>query len=181
MEVLHRHELVPAVLLCDVLERLELPCRHGGGADIADFARLDNVIESFHDLLAGCVAVEAVDLEDLVLSASLLLRESEGFAYVNVRAQPLNTAVNSIKNMLATQADLIDPVAVILGDGSDAGVAAVLGDAEVAFTEDDDFAAGDFVLLECFGDDAFAVAVGVDVRGVPGVQADVVGVLEQGE
>lgn len=34
--VLHRYEFSPAVELGDVLELGELPCPHGGGADIAD-------------------------------------------------------------------------------------------------------------------------------------------------
>lgn len=53
--------------------------------------------------------------------------------------------------------------------------------AEVAFGEDDYLVARDGVFLEGFADYSFRDAVGVDVCGVPGVNAYVVSVLEEWE
>jgi hypothetical protein len=61
------------------------------------------------------------------------------------------------------EAHLVYVVVVICGYGCDAEGGVVFVDAEVAFGEDDDFAAGDVVLFEGFADDAFGDSVGVDV------------------
>jgi hypothetical protein len=67
--ILHRHKLVPAVLLCNVLQRLELPRCHGAGANVADPAFLNDVVEGLHDLFPGRAAVQAVDLENIDVGA----------------------------------------------------------------------------------------------------------------
>ena len=50
-----------------------------------------------------------------------------------------------------------------------------------AFRQNHDFVAGDVIFLDCFADDFFGGAVGVDVCCVPGVDTPVVGGFEDGE
>ncbi len=53
--------------------------------------------------------------------------------------------------------------------------ARLLADGAEAFAEDDEFVARDIEFLDRFADQFLADAVGVDVRGVPGVEAAVWG------
>ena len=63
--VLHRDEARPVVEVCDVEGLGELPGVHGGGADVADFAGFDDVVESFHGLFDGGFVVPAMDLVEV--------------------------------------------------------------------------------------------------------------------
>ena len=63
--VLHADELGPAVLLGDELEPGELGRPHAAGADVADLAGLDKVVQGLHGLLQRHVGVEAVDLQQV--------------------------------------------------------------------------------------------------------------------
>lgn len=63
--VLHGHELRPAVPLGGVLHLGELPGVHRTGPDVADLARLDQVVQRLHRLLDRGVRVEAVDLVEV--------------------------------------------------------------------------------------------------------------------
>ena len=63
--VLHRHELRPSVLLGHKLHRGELVSPHAAGADVADLAARDQVVQGFHGLLDRHSRVEAVDLEQI--------------------------------------------------------------------------------------------------------------------
>jgi len=74
---------------------------------------------------------------------------------------------------------LVQHVAIIRRDGVAGHV--VGGDAEVAFRQNDKFLAGDVVRFDSFTDDGLGVAVRVGVGGVPGSDADFVGVLEEGK
>lgn len=65
--------------------------------------------------------------------------------------------------MFSAEADLIDHFATVGSHGVDAWLAAVGGDAEVAFREDDEFFSRDVVCLDCFADNSFGVAVRVDI------------------
>jgi hypothetical protein len=82
--VLHRDELVPAVLLGNILQRLELPGSHRASTNVSDPALLNNIVQSLHDLLPGCASVQAMDLE-----------------YIDVRAEPLHALLHRIEDMLA--------------------------------------------------------------------------------
>ena len=54
----------------------------------------------------------------------------------------------------------------------------IFGDAKVAFCQQHETVAWDLVCCNCFADDFFAAAVGVDVGCIPSVDAAVVGVFE---
>jgi len=42
---------------------------HGGGADVAYFTAVDDVVKGAHDFLGGNIRIEAVDLEDVDVGA----------------------------------------------------------------------------------------------------------------
>ena len=63
--ILHADEFRPAVLLGDELHAGELGGPHAGGADVADFTGLHEVVEGAHGFVDGSGAVEAVDLEEV--------------------------------------------------------------------------------------------------------------------
>lgn len=84
------------MLLGNVLQRLELPCRHGARTNISNPALLDDIVQSLHDLLSRCASVQAMDLEN-----------------VDVCAQSLHALLYGVEDVLATQADFIDRLAVI--------------------------------------------------------------------
>ena len=71
--VLHADKLGPPVSLSGELHLGELVGPHGAGTNVADFARLDEVMQCFHCFLDRDGGVEAVDLEevDVVRSESL--------------------------------------------------------------------------------------------------------------
>jgi hypothetical protein len=94
--VLHRDKLVPSILLRNVLQRLELPCRHRTCANVSHPALLNDIVERLHDFFAWCVAVQTVDLQD-----------------VDVCAQSLDTLLHSIEDVLAAQADFVHGLAVV--------------------------------------------------------------------
>jgi hypothetical protein len=94
--VLHRDELVPAVLLGNILQRLELPGSHRASTNVPHPALLDDVVEGLHDLFPWCFAVQAVDLED-----------------VDVRTQPLNALLDGVEDVFPAQPHLVHCVAVV--------------------------------------------------------------------
>jgi hypothetical protein len=57
------------MLLCNVLQRLELPSCHGAGANVADPALLNDVVQGLHDLLPWGASVQTVDLENINVGA----------------------------------------------------------------------------------------------------------------
>ena len=185
VEVLHADELVQTTRRRDVLQRLELPRGHGRRADVADLAGLDDVVEGLHDFFTGRAAVEPVDLEDLGAEAVSGLADhvrgsrEAGGTHVNVRAQALDALVHGVEDMLPAQPHLVDHVAVVDADGANRRIRPVLRHAEVAFAEDDDSAARDVVLLQRLAHDPLALPHGIHVRRVPGVEPDVVRVLEK--
>jgi hypothetical protein len=63
--ILHGHEGRPAVAVGRVLHGGELPGPHRGGAEVADLAGLDEVVQGFHGLLDRGLRVEAVDLVEV--------------------------------------------------------------------------------------------------------------------
>lgn len=63
--ILHADELCPAVALGDELHARELRGPHATGADVANLARLHEVVERAHRLLDRRGGVEAVDLEEV--------------------------------------------------------------------------------------------------------------------
>ena len=144
--VLHGDELVPAVALGDVLEGLEFPGGHCAGADVADLAAVNDVVEGLHDFLAGGVAVQAVDLED-----------------VDVGTQALDTGVDGVEDVLAGETDAVDEFAVVDSRGGDRGHLAFVVNTKEALGEEDNAVAGDVVFLEGLAEDFFGLAVGVDV------------------
>lgn len=56
----------------------------------------------------------------------------------------------------------------------------VFHDVVVDFGEDDDFAAWNVVSTQCFANDRFRCAIGVSDRCVPGVDAGIEGLFEEG-
>lgn len=63
--VLHGDEFGPPVLFGAVLHHHELEGPHAAGADVADFPRFDEVVESLHCFFDGDGGVEAVDLKEV--------------------------------------------------------------------------------------------------------------------
>jgi hypothetical protein len=158
--ILHGDELVPAVALGDVLEGLEFPGGHCAGTDVADLAAVDDVIEGLHDFLAGGVAVQTVDLEN-----------------VDVGAQALNAGVDGVENVLAGETDAVHELAIVDSRGGDRGHLAFVVDTEEALGQEDNAVAGDVVFLEGLAEDFFGLAVRVDVGLI--VSSDIVGGIWQ--
>ena len=88
--ILHRNEARPAIELCNALEAGELPGVHGGRADVAALAQLDEVVQRLHRLLRRRVGVVAVD--DVQVDV--------------VHLQALQAALQRIEQRLTTQAAL---------------------------------------------------------------------------
>ena len=86
--VLHRDEPRPAAEVGGVLELGELPRVHRGRAEVADLARLDDVVQRLHRLLDRGVGVEAVDLVEVDV----------------VGAEPRERGVDLLEDRLARQA-----------------------------------------------------------------------------
>ena len=101
--------------------------------------------------------------------------------HVDIGSQPLDAPLHRIEDVLPAQPDLIDHRPVVRAHRRDVDFAVLLGDAEETLAQDDELLARDVVLLDGLADELFAAAVGVDVGRVPGVDADVVGVFEEGE
>jgi hypothetical protein len=137
---------MPPIPLRNILQRLKLPRRHGTRTNIPNLPTLHHVIQGFHYFMPRRLAVQSVDLQ-----------------HIDVRAQPLYALIHGVEDVFPAEAHLVYVVVVICGYGCDAEGGVVFVDAEVAFGEDDDFAAGDVVLFEGFADDAFGDSVGVDV------------------
>lgn len=144
--VLHADELVPPILLSNVLQRLKFPRRHRAGTDVSNPALLHNIIQRLHDLLPWGAAVQPVDLQN-----------------IDVCTQALYALLDSVEDVFAAKTDLVDHVAIIGRDRCDTKGWVFFVDAEVAFREEDDLVTGDVVLLEGFGNDLLGDAVGVDV------------------
>jgi len=153
---------VPAILLSDVLQRLELPRSHRAGANVPDPALLNDVVERLHNFLPRCIAVQAMDLED-----------------VDVRAQALHTLLHRIEDVLPAQANRVDSLAVVCRGQGDWTPEVRFVDPEVAFREEDDLLAWDVVLLEGFADDALGLPVRVNICGINCVNSRLISVLEQ--
>ena len=159
VKVLHRDELVPSVFLGHMLQLLELPCRHGARANVAHPAALDDIVEGTHNLLLRRLVVEAVDLED-----------------VDVRSQTLHTRLDGVDDVLARETKAVHKLAVV--GGAERG-RVVISHGEEDLGHDDDAFARNVVLLERLADDLLRLAVAVDIRRVPGVDAVLVGVVDQ--
>jgi hypothetical protein len=130
------------MLLRNVLERLELPCSHRTGTNVPYPALLDDIVQRLHDLLPWCASIQAVDLED-----------------IDVRTQSLDALLHRIKDVLATQANLVHRFAVIDHGLGDWATEVRLVDTKVAFGEEDDFLTRDIELLDSLANDALGLAV----------------------
>jgi hypothetical protein len=139
-------ELVPPVLLGNVLQRLELPRRHRTCANVPDPTLLNDIVQGLHDLLSRCVTVQAVDLE-----------------HIDICAETLDALLDGIEDVLAAETNLVDHLAIVYRDGCDTECRIFLVNAEVALGEEDKLLARDVVLLDGFGDDLLRDAVGVDI------------------
>lgn len=165
--VLHADKLGPAVLLGRELQARKLRGPHAAGANVPHLARLDEVVQRLHGLLDGGSGVEAVDLEQ-----------------VDVRGvEPAQRRLDLVEDGGARQAK---GVLVVLGrfkGGARDKVAGLglLAHGPVALGENNDLFARDVVLLNGLADNLLGHAVGVDVGRVPGVDATIVGGLEERE
>jgi len=65
-------------------------------SDISDPSTLNYIIKGLHNFRSRCVAIESVGLQN-----------------VDIRPQSLNTLINSVKNMLSSQSNLIDHISII--------------------------------------------------------------------
>ena len=63
--ILHAHELGPPVLLGRKLHQSELICPHGAGSNVADFARLDQIMKGLHCFFNGHCGIETVYLKEV--------------------------------------------------------------------------------------------------------------------
>lgn len=137
---------------------------HRAGTNVTDLAALNNIVEGLHNLLGGHVTIHPVDLE-----------------HVNVSAETLNTTVHGLEDMLPREADLVHAGPIVTGQVGWVDGSLVLVDELETFGHDDELGAGDVILLDGGADDFLGAAVGVGVGHVPGVDAAVKGVLEDGE
>lgn len=65
MLVLHHNELSPAVLFSDMVEKSKLPGVHRAGAEVANFAGDDEVMQSADGFLYGDLIVVAMDNQNV--------------------------------------------------------------------------------------------------------------------
>ena len=63
--VLHRDETGPTVLALQVERLAELPCVHGGGAEVADLAALHQIVQRLQGLLDRGGRIPAMDLVEV--------------------------------------------------------------------------------------------------------------------
>ena len=122
------------------------PAAYRTSTDIADFAALDHIIESLHDLFARGVAVQTVDLE-----------------HIDIGTQTLDASVNGIEDVLARQTDSVDEVSFIACGFPDGREFALVIDPEIALGHDDHTVAGNVELLQGFTNDFFGATVGIDI------------------
>lgn len=155
------------ILLRRELQSCKVDCPHGRSANVADLARLDEIVQSLHGLLEGGVIVEAVNLKQIDV----------------VGTQTTQGGVDLVEDGGARELELVDVVLAGLKVGSIDVVThlGLLGDAPEALGHDDDLFAGDLVLAQGLAHDGLAVPVGVDIGRVPRVETAVVGGLEDGE
>ena len=101
---------------------------------------------------------------------------------VNVGTQAFDALVNRVDDMLPTQSNLVDQILAVIGrHGPNARLATVRRDAKIALRQNDQLLPGNVVLLDGLADDLFRDTVGIDVSGVPSVESDFVGVLQDGQ
>lgn len=67
--VLHGHKLMPAMLLRNILQSLELPSCHTTRTNIPNLPTLHNIIKSPHDLLSRSITIQSVDLKNIDMRA----------------------------------------------------------------------------------------------------------------
>lgn len=139
-------ELVPPILFGNVLQRLELPRRHGTSTDVPDPALLNNIVECLHNLLPRRATIEAVDLQN-----------------IDVCAEALDALLDSVEDVFAAEADLVDHLAIIGGYRRNTERWILLVDAEIAFREENELVAGNVVLRDGFGDNLLRDAMGIYV------------------
>lgn len=95
---LHGDELVPAVLISNMLQRGKLPSTHAAGANVPSLARFDYIVQRAHDLFLRHRLVKTVNLE-----------------HVHVfDPQTLQTTIDGVEDVLSGKAVLIDRVWVVL-------------------------------------------------------------------
>jgi hypothetical protein len=97
--------------------------------------------------------------------------------------QPLQRSIDRVEDRRPRQPALIHVVlrALDLRGPGDVAHAGLFTHGAVALGQDDELLARDGVFLDAPADHFFGDAVGIDVRGVPGVEAAVVGAFEEGE
>ena len=85
-------------------------------ADISHLPTLDDIIQRFHDLLPRRASIQAMDLQD-----------------VDISAQSLHARVYSIEDMFPRQANLVHPFTVVSAYGCNAWLRTIGCNAKVAF------------------------------------------------
>jgi hypothetical protein len=104
--------------------------------------------------------------------------------HINIRPQPFNTLFHRIKNMLPTQAHPIRHEPIVLctrRNHRHSTRIRLIRNSIKALRHDHHAVPRDVVLLQGLANDLLGAAVRVDVRRVPGVDAGLVGVLEEGQ
>ena len=147
--ILHADKLGPPALLGHKLHLRKLHRPHATCANVPHLAALDQVMQRLHCLFDRHRVVEAVDLQEIDVR----------------RVETRKRGVDGGEDGGAAEADV---VCVVLELGEfvcvlDAAEARVFADGAEAFCQDGEFVAGDVELFDCFADDFFRDAVGVDV------------------
>ena len=101
--------------------------------------------------------------------------------HIDIRPQPGHAPIHRVEDMLPRQPHLIHHPPPILTHLMDPRLRPSVVHAEETFAQDDNLLAGDGVFADRGANDLLGAPVGVHVCCVPGVQADFVGVLEEGE
>ena len=122
-------------------------------------------MQSLHRLLNRRIGIEPMNLQQIHI----------------IRPQTLQARIHSIENGPTAQTAVIHIVFALrnLLPIHDTPDVRRLAHVTVAFAEDDELVPGNVELLDRLADDLFAYAVAVDVGGVPGVEAAVVGCFEK--
>lgn len=134
---------------------------YGRSTNIPHHSAVNHIVERAHNLLLGRFPIQPMDLQ-----------------HIDIRPQSPHTLLHLIKDILPTQPLAINPQSIVLAHLRNVRLLALFQtDPKVRLAEDDKRGARDLVLLDGFADDFFGAPVGVHVGGVPGVDAEVVGVL----
>jgi len=132
--------------------------------NVPNLSTLHDIVQGSHNFLSGGVTIQSMDLQD-----------------IDICAQPGNTLVHCIENVLPAQSNLIDHISIINAGFGNWKLLPVLADTKITFGQNNHLVSGNVVLLDGLSNNLLGFAVRVYVCGVPSVQPDIVCMLQEGQ